>query len=185
VAKVDKDGLTPQQARFCEEYVIDLNGAQAAIRAGFAHRSARVTASRLLARDNVAGRVADLKRASFERSGLEADMLLKQLAEQSTADLADIIRVDGSLKPVHEWPLVWRQGLVAGIEVATTTLGGDEGAEASLHKVRLADRTKIRELLGKHVKVLAWKEVVEHGVADDLATRLEAAMDRQARLRKA
>ena len=38
-------GLTPKQARFCEEYVIDLNGKQAAIRAGYSQRSAEYLAS--------------------------------------------------------------------------------------------------------------------------------------------
>ena len=40
--------LTPKQARFVEEYLIDLNGKQAAIRAGYSPGTAEVQASRLL-----------------------------------------------------------------------------------------------------------------------------------------
>ncbi len=50
--------MTPKQLRFVEEYSLDHNGAGAAVRAGFAPNSARVTASRLLAKANVAEAVA-------------------------------------------------------------------------------------------------------------------------------
>src|SRR5438874_2404004 len=51
--------LTPKQLRFVEEYGLDHNGAAAAVRAGFAPGSARVTASRLLAKANVQAAVAE------------------------------------------------------------------------------------------------------------------------------
>ena len=53
--------LTPKQLRFVEEYSLDHNGAAAAVRAGFAANSARVTASRLLTKANVKAAVAALE----------------------------------------------------------------------------------------------------------------------------
>lgn len=47
------DALTPKQRRFCEEYLIDLNGKQAVIRAGYSESGASVTATRLLAKANI------------------------------------------------------------------------------------------------------------------------------------
>ena len=51
--------------RFCTEYVKDMNGKQAAIRAGYAERSAEMQASRLLRNDKVKQRVAELREAYF------------------------------------------------------------------------------------------------------------------------
>jgi phage terminase small subunit len=48
--------------RFCQEYMNDSNGTQAAIRAGYSAKSAHVSASRLLCRDKVKARIAELRR---------------------------------------------------------------------------------------------------------------------------
>ena len=49
--------MNPKQERFCQEYAVDLNGAQAAIRAGYAPTHAKVTASRMLTYANVRERI--------------------------------------------------------------------------------------------------------------------------------
>lgn len=176
MARRNPGALSDLQERFCLEYIKDLNGAQSVIRAGYSKTGASVTANRLLSNPKIAARVSELKAESMQRIGLEADLLLRQLAEQATADLADILHGDGSVRPVHDWPLVWRQGLVSGIEAIKT--GGEDDAVTILHKIRLADRTKSRELLGRHVKVGAWKENIELGASDDLIAKLERAMAR-------
>jgi len=168
-------GLNEKQERFCQEYIKDLNGTQAAIRAGYSKRAASQGASELLANPKVAFRVAELKEASLRRNETEADMLLRQLVEQATADVADIIDENGNLKPIKEWPLAWRQGLITGLDIQR--IQGDD-AETIVHKVRMADRTKSRELLGKHIKVLAWKEVHQHDINVDHAAILAEARKR-------
>ena len=50
---VAKDGLTAKQKRFCDEYLVDLNGTQAAIRAGYSVRSARQIADRNMSNDDI------------------------------------------------------------------------------------------------------------------------------------
>lgn len=50
---ISSDGLTPMQRRFVEEYAIDMNGAQAAIRAGYSRKTARTIASESLTRPTV------------------------------------------------------------------------------------------------------------------------------------
>ena len=59
--------LTPRQERFCREYLVDLNGSKASIRAGYAARSAHVTASRLLRNPKVAARIAELQAETAKR----------------------------------------------------------------------------------------------------------------------
>jgi phage terminase small subunit len=183
VARKDKTTqLTEQQELFCREYVKDLNATQAAIRAGYSEKGAFVRGCELLKLRKVADRVAALKQKSFDRIETESDMLLRQLVDECTADIADIIDEQGNLKPIKEWPLVWRQGLVSGIDVQRMVAAED--AETIVHKIRLADRTRVKELLGKHIKVLAWKEVVQNDASDALVEKLEKAMARASGLRK-
>jgi phage terminase small subunit len=73
------DGLNSKQRKFCEEYVKDNNGAQAAIRAGYAEKAARVTASKLLTKPNIKAYIAKLKAELVEECQIEAHMVLNLL----------------------------------------------------------------------------------------------------------
>jgi phage terminase small subunit len=75
--------LTAKQDMFCREYIIDLNATQAAIRAGYSERTARVTASNLLAKPNIAARVKHLKDKRAEELELDAYWVLKRLKDIS------------------------------------------------------------------------------------------------------
>ena len=75
--------LTPKQARFVQEYLIDCNGAQAAIRAGYSPRGAKESASRLLTYDNVAGAVSEARTKQAERAELTADEVIKGLRSEA------------------------------------------------------------------------------------------------------
>ena len=108
--------LTPKQQRFVEEYLVDLNGKQAAIRCGYKPSRAERTACELLADRKVSEAVHIMKSQRSSRTEITADWVLKTLAEEKRADLADLFDDDGSLKPVKDWPMVWRQGLVVGVE---------------------------------------------------------------------
>lgn len=157
--------LTAKQHRFVAEYLIDLNQTQAAIRAGYSEKTAAEQASRLLTNVKVAEAIQAAMKARSERTQIDADWVLKRLARDATADLADLYTEHGTLKPVHEWPIAWRTGLVAGIETVQERDGEDaEGKPvyATVRKVKLLDRTKLVELIGKHVEVGAFKEKVEH-----------------------
>lgn len=157
--------LTAKQQRFVAEYLIDLNATQAAIRAGYSERTAAEQASRLLTNVKVSGAVHEAMKARSERTEIDADWVLKRLARDATADLADLYSETGALKPVHEWPMAWRTGLVAGIETVQERDGEDADGNpvyATVRKVKLLDRTKLVELIGKHVDVGAFKDKVEH-----------------------
>ncbi|MCF3934334.1 terminase small subunit [Acuticoccus sp. M5D2P5] len=152
--------LTDKQARFVEEYLIDLNATQAAIRAGYSPKTATAAGSKNLALPKIAAAIMEAKEARSERTKVDADWLLKRLAEEAEADLADLYAEDGALRPVRDWPKVWRKGLVAGIDVEEIR---EEGVVIGLvRKVKLSDRVKRLELIGKHVDVQAFREQVEH-----------------------
>lgn len=158
--------INPQRQRFVEEYLVDLNGTEAAIRAGYSRKSAKAQASQLLALPEVQAAVSAGQASRSERTKVTADVVLQHLDAARTADLADLYDDDGNLKPIKDWPLIWRQGLVAGLEVEELFEGRGEDREhiGRLRKVKLADRTKIIELVGKHVGVQAFRDQV--GLSD-------------------
>lgn len=159
--------LTAKQQAFVDEYLIDLNATQAAIRAGYSAKTANEQAARLLANVSVAEAVRNKQIARAERTQINADWVLTRLAEEAEADVADLYDDNGHLKAVHDWPLIWRKGLVAGIETVTERGGEDEAGNPQysiVKKVKLSDRIKRIELIGKHVGVQAFKEQVDHNV---------------------
>lgn len=79
--------LQPKQKRFCEEYVIDLNATQAAIRAGYSQRSAKEIAARLLTKDNVQIEVQMLMDKISEKTAITAATVLKRI--NRIADVAE------------------------------------------------------------------------------------------------
>ncbi|KKM73643.1 hypothetical protein LCGC14_1408320 [marine sediment metagenome] len=74
-------GLTPQLERFCQEYVVDLNGKQAAIRAGYSEQSAASQAADILRRPRVAARVEMLQAQVTGRIQLDAEHVIHQLMQ--------------------------------------------------------------------------------------------------------
>jgi hypothetical protein len=75
------DTLSPREERFACEYVVDLHGTKAAIRAGYAQRSAHVQASRLLKRDKVQRRIAELQAQRAKRLEVTVESMLGDLDE--------------------------------------------------------------------------------------------------------
>ena len=155
---------TPKQRRFAEEYLVDLNAKQAAIRAGYSARTAKEQAHQLLAKPQVQALIQNAQRARSERTQIDADWLLRRLADQADANLADLFNADGSMKAVVDWPEVWRKGLVAGVEVFEEFAGtGKDRVQVGwVRKVKLVDRLKGLELIGRHVVVGAFRDKVEH-----------------------
>lgn len=171
--------LTPKQERFVAEYLIDLNAAAAARRAGYAEKRADAMGHENLRKPEIAQAIAAAQAERAKRTQIDADWVLRRLAELASADLADIMQADGSLKPVAEWPEVWRKGLVAGVEVLEEFAGSGEARTQIgwTKKVKIADRLKALEMIGRHVTVGAFKERIEHSGSVSLATALSALND--------
>jgi len=154
--------LTDKQEMFCREYLIDLNATQAAIRAGYSDKTANRTGSENLSKPDIAQRIIDLKSERNERVEVNADYVLRRLVEIDEMDVIDILKDDGGLKMVHEWPKVWRTTL-SGLDILTTVTNFDETTmENILKKIKWPDKVKNLELLGKHISVMAFKEQAAH-----------------------
>ena len=83
--------MTDKQDRFCEEYMIDLNATQAAIRAGYSPKTAREQAPRLLANVSIQNRIAQLQAEQSRRTGVSADRVVRELAKIAFANASDLI----------------------------------------------------------------------------------------------
>ena len=177
--------MTPKQQRFVEEYLIDLNATQAAIRAGYSARTANEQGARLLTYVSVRSALADAKARRSERTQIDADWVLRTLAAEKEADMADLYDDAGNIKPVKEWPMVFRTGLVVGVETVQERDGADADGTpqfVSVRKIKLQDRTKTVELIGRHVTVGAFKDRIEIEDVTDRATQMRQRRD--ARLAK-
>lgn len=170
-----RDLLNPKQLRFIQEYIVDLNATQAAQRAGYSAKTAYSQGERLLKNVEVAAAIARAIEERSLRTEVSSDWLLKRLAAEAQADVADLYDATGDLRPVKDWPLIWRQGLVAGIESVREKIGEDGDGEpvfAMVRKIKLSDRGKRLELIGRHVNVQAFRDRVDVEVKQDVATML-------------
>lgn len=90
---MSKKKLTPKQDRFCREYVVDLNGTQAAIRAGYAPRTANRTACKLLTKADISSRIARAVNEANKKAEVTSEEILAGLAEIArSAPDGDIVK---------------------------------------------------------------------------------------------
>ena len=73
--------LNEKQKQFCEEYIIDLNGTQAAIRAGYSEKTANRIASELLSKLDIQEYICKLKNKRSERVKYSQDELMRDILE--------------------------------------------------------------------------------------------------------
>lgn len=92
--------LRAKQERFCQEYIKDSNGAQAAIRAGYSVKAAKAVASRMLTFANVKTRLAELHEKLDSKAIMTASEVLEELSRLGRTDMADFVDVDegGAIK---------------------------------------------------------------------------------------
>lgn len=153
--------LTEQQDIFCQEYIVDLNATQAAIRAGYSPASANEQASRMLAKANIQDRVNKLAAARAARTQTTADRVLMELGKLGLSDVRKLFDDKGGLLPPNLWPDDIAVA-VSSVEVEELFdgYGEDRTQIGYTKKVKLWDKTKALELIGKHLKLFTDK--VEH-----------------------
>ncbi|HCF2415286.1 terminase small subunit [Pseudomonas paraeruginosa] len=144
--------LTKKQRLFVDEYLLDLNATQAAIRAGYSTRRAAEIGYQLLQRPEVAQAIQAAMAERSKRTEVEADYVIRRLREIDEMDVLDILDDDGSFRSIRDWPKAWRQFL-SGIEIAELFEGrGDDRRIAGvLRKVKWPDKLRNLELLSRHV----------------------------------
>ena len=151
--------LPPMQDRFVDEWLIDFNGTQAAIRAGYSERSARSIAGRLLTKDNIQREISRRQRDLQKRTEVSQDRVVKELARIAFADAAVVCVTDFDKLTDDQRAAI--QG------VRPTNFGWE---------IKLCDKIKALELLGRHIGMFADKLEVKGSI--DIASVLAAARGR-------
>lgn len=187
--------LTDKQKRFCEEYLIDLNATQAAIRAGYSSKTAEQTASRLLRNVKVQEYIAKRQKELSRSTHITQERVIKELALIAFSNNADYARVvekkmqtevDGMLVDVlgeDGKPIMYRT-----VEpVLTDELTEEQKRALAVIKkgrdgleVKSFDKVRALELLGKHLGIFT--EKIEANVNDTTRSELaELLSQRKAR----
>lgn len=183
--------LTAKVEAYCQEYIkCPENQTQAAINAGYSHKTAAKFASQNMRDERVQKRIAELMEERNKRMRVSADYVLMRLVEIDQMDVLDILNDDGGMKPIAEWPKVWRTSLsamdIATIKTTQASLQKENGeadlsvedVEHIMKKVKWPDKVKNLELIGKHVDVNAFKERLEVSGTVTIADRMAAARRR-------
>lgn len=171
--------LTAMQEAYAHEYTkCPENQTQAAINAGFSPNTAAVKASVMMRDERIQKRITELMEERNKRLRVSADYVLLRLVEIDQMDVIDILNDDGTLKPIREWPKIWRTTL-SGFDLSSTIMNMDETSiETILKKIKWPDKVKNLELIGKHVDVNAFKERLEVSGTVTIADRMAKARRR-------
>lgn len=159
--------LTAKQELFCQEYIIDLNATQAAIRAGYSERTARVTASKLLAKANISARVKELKDKRAEKLELDAYWVLKRLKDISDRSM--------QAEPVMEFDRESGEMIETG-EYAFDSQGANRSTELIGKHIGMFDpKLKLQmKMLDTQIKKLEKDLQTDTSTEDKLKTYFEA-----------
>ena len=157
----------------CQQFVLNGGNQSAAYRVAFPaskrwkDKTVHEKASRLFADGKVSARVSELvvqvAKIAEERFQVDAEYVLRRLVEIDRMDVADILKDDGTFKPLSEWSMVWRN-FISGIDITELFEGrGDKREQIGvLKKIKWPDKVRNLEMLGKHVNVNAFKEHHEY-----------------------
>lgn len=138
--------LTEKQKRFCEEYLIDLNATQAAIRAGYSPKNAKNIGSENLAKPDIRARIDKAIAERSKRTGVTADRVVRELAKIAFVNATDVI--DTQRGEVLKNASREDTACISAVRVKTKI--GEDFTETE-REIRLCDKTKALELLGKHL----------------------------------
>lgn len=144
--------LTPKQQRFVEEYLVDLNATQAAIRAGYAERTAYSQGQRLLKNVEIQQCLQELMQERAQRTEITADRVLQEYARLGFFDPRKLFNDDGSPKGIHELDDD-TAAVLAGLEVMEIWEGRGENKEfvGYLKKYKLADKKGALDSISRHL----------------------------------
>ena len=147
--------LTAKQMRFVDEYLVDLNATQAAIRAGYSTKTAHVTGPENLGKPRIAEEISRRQKDLQRRTEVTQERVVTELARVAFADAADYAQVetrtiekdDGTEVSYQTVTLKNTAELSPEQRAAIASIKqGANGVEIKLH-----DKIKALELLGRHI----------------------------------
>ena len=150
--KIEYNKLSAKRQRFVDEYCIDFNGKQAAIRAGYSVRSANEQAARLLTNDNVKKALEEKKLEIAKESKLKTSDVIDELRKIAFSDITQVISFNNSKAKIKSSRKL--------SEDAKKTIASVSQTQTGL-TVKLHDKVKALELLGKYFNIFTDRVEVE------------------------
>ena len=144
--------LTAKQQRFCDEYLIDLNATQAAIRAGYSAKTADQQGSRMLTNVKVQQEIAEKMAERSKRTGINQDRVLQEIAKLALVNIDDVVDLDTGR--VKETATKEDLACIQSIKIKPTEFGTER-------EIKFYDKKGSLELVGKHLGMFKDKAEVE------------------------
>lgn len=144
--------LTAKQQRFCDEYLIDLNATQAAIRAGYSAKTADQQGSRMLTNVKVQQEIAEKMAERSKRTGINQDRVLQEIAKLALVNIDDVVDLDTGR--VRETATKEDLACIQSIKIKPTEFGTER-------EIKFYDKKGSLELVGKHLGMFKDKAEVE------------------------
>lgn len=140
--------LTDKQEMFCNEYLVDLNATQAAIRSGYSNDTAAVIGCENLIKPNIQARIVELKAKRLKRIELSQDDVLRVWKNAISFDVRKLFNDDGSLKKLSE--LDDETALaISSIDYDDVRLGNKVVGKTT--KVKTLDKLKAGDSIAKYL----------------------------------
>lgn len=159
--------MTAKQKRFCEEYLIDLNATQAAIRAGYSPESAQQIGAENMSKPVIRARIDTEMAERSRRTGVNADRVVQELAKIAFVKATDII--DPNTATVRDSATEEDKACIASVKFKSSS---GENSDSVEREIRMCDKLKALELLGKHLGMFTDKVNVSGGgvvqIVDDI-----------------
>lgn len=142
-----KDKLTPKQKRFCEEYIIDLNGTKAAIRAGYSKYAAQQISSENMLKPLIADFIKELQDKLSKDTQITAQMVLNELAKVGFSNIQDYIKEGFTIADIQKLTSNHAAAIESiSVENTQTQFGVNEKIKFKLH-----DKLAALDKIGKHI----------------------------------
>ncbi len=148
--KKQSSELNEQIQAFCREYIIDFNGAQSAIRAGYSKKTAVQQASRLLTNVNVQSKIQELINKRAERTEITADNVVKELAALCFWNIQDFIGDGNSILDISKLD---REKTKPVLGIKRTDRYLPDGSKQIQIELKMQDKHGPLADLGKHLGV--------------------------------
>lgn len=148
--------MTDKQNKFVEEYLIDLNATQAAIRSGYSVRTANEQGARALANVSISSEISKRMAERSKRTGINQDRIVQELARIAFAKMTDVVSANGEIQPNAS------EDDLACIESIKYKHSDTMNGYSVEREVKLASKVKALELLGKHMGM--WNDKLDVSV---------------------
>ena len=165
----NKVKLTAKQQAFVDEYLIDLNATQAAIRAGYSAKTADQQGSRMLANVKVQQAVSQAMAERSKRTGINQDRVVLELARIALVKMTDVVDQNGRIKDDAT------DDDLACIESIKYKSSDTDTGSSVEREVKIGSKLKALELLGKHLGM--WNDKLDVNVSLPVVISGEDALE--------